>query len=250
VLPLLPLLRFPAPCPLPVSPEQVELPVPVPVPLPVELLPPPTGAAPPDADVTGMVVVVDAVGVVVVVVVGAAGAVVVVVVGAVAPVPPAVGVAEPVPATVSTAVGAEPPLCGDGFAATMALAGGSDAWPAETCDVPVSWLPVPTSPELADPAAAFPPGPASVVVVVVVAPGTTTPLERAESTDCATGPAPKLTPATIDNAAAATAPDAMTRLRPKYSLEAVIAAGRAGPGDSFGRGCPNERDVNTSSKVA
>jgi hypothetical protein len=52
----------------------------------------------------------------------------------------------------------------------------------------------------------------------------------AESTDCAIGPAPILNPATTDSAAAATAPDAMKRLRPKSSLGAVIASGRMGRG--------------------
>ena len=65
-----------------------------------------------------------------------------------------------------------------------------------------------------------------------------------------TGPAPKLTPATTDKAAAAAAPDAMKRLRPKYNLDAVIGPGRTGLGGGSGSGCPNERDVNTSSKVA
>jgi hypothetical protein len=90
-----------------------------------------------------------------------------------------------------------------------------------------------------------------VVVGVDPNPGTTGPLEWAESTDCATGPAPKLTPATTDKAAAAAAPDAMKRLRPKYSFDAAMDAGTTGLGDGdSGRGCPNERDVNTSSKVA
>jgi hypothetical protein len=120
-----------------------------------------------------VVVVVGVVGVVGVVVV----VVVVVVVAVDAPVPPAVGVVEPVPATARTAVGVEPPLWGNGVAATMALADGSDACPVETCDVPVSWFPVPASPELVDPAAAGAPGPEGVVVGVVPAPGTTTPLE-------------------------------------------------------------------------
>ena len=82
-------------------------------------------------------------------------------------------------------------------------------------------------------------------------PATTGPLEWAESTDRATGPAPKLTPATTDKAAAAAAPDAMKRLRPKESLDAANAAeGMVGLGGAGGSGCPNERDVNTSSKVA
>jgi hypothetical protein len=89
-----------------------------------------------------------------------------------------------------------------------------------------------------------------VVVGVDPNPGTTGPLEWAESTDCATGPAPKLTPATTDKAAAAAAPDAMKRLRPKYNLDAVIGPGRTGLGAGSGSGCPNELDVNTSSKVA
>jgi len=42
------------------------------------------------------------------------------------------------------------------------------------------------------------------------------------------GPAPILNPATIDSAAAATAPDAMKRLRPKSILGAAIAPGSSG----------------------
>ena len=52
----------------------------------------------------------------------------------------------------------------------------------------------------------------------------------AESTDCAIGPAPILNPATVDNAAAATAHDAMKRLRPKSSLGAVVTPGVMGRG--------------------
>ena len=58
------------------------------------------------------------------------------------------------------------------------------------------------------------------------------------------------TPATIDSAAAATAPDAMKRLRPKKNLDAVTASGKTGRGGVSGIGCPNERDLKTSSKVA
>jgi hypothetical protein len=50
----------------------------------------------------------------------------------------------------------------------------------------------------------------------------------ADSTDCAMGPAPILNPATTESAAAATAPDAMKRLRPKSSLGPAAAPGVVG----------------------
>jgi hypothetical protein len=59
-----------------------------------------------------------------------------------------------------------------------------------------------------------------------------------------------LTPATIDNAAAAAAPDAMKRLRAKTNLDVVMDSGSTGRGAASGIGCPNERDLKTSSKVA
>jgi hypothetical protein len=59
-----------------------------------------------------------------------------------------------------------------------------------------------------------------------------------------------LNPATIDNAAAATAPDAMKRFRPKKNFDAVTASGKTGRAGTSGMGCPNERDLKTSSKVA
>ena len=65
---------------------------------------PPTGAAPPEADDTGIVVVVVDGGVAVVVV--GVVVVVVVVVDVAVPVPPAAGAGEPVPTTVSVAIGA------------------------------------------------------------------------------------------------------------------------------------------------
>ena len=74
--------------------------------------------------------------------------------------------------------------------------------------------------------------------------------ECAESRDWPTGPAPILNPATIDSAAAATAPDAMKRLRPKKNLGPVTASGATGRGGMSGIGCPNEREPKTSSKVA
>jgi hypothetical protein len=59
-----------------------------------------------------------------------------------------------------------------------------------------------------------------------------------------------LTPAMIDSAAATTAPDAMRRLRTKYSFEAAIAGGTTTSRGASGIGCPKVRDVKTSSKVA
>lgn len=247
-VPVLPVPVEPLPV-LPVFPVVPVLPVFPVVPVP----PPPTGAAPPEAEVTGMlvVVVVDFGGAVVVVVVvvlaGADGVVVVVVVGVVGvPVPPVVGTEAPVPTTVRMAVGAEPPLGGDEVAAAMAL--GSVGVPAtEGLGVPLAWLLVP-APE--DPAGDAAVAPGAVVGVVVPSPGTVGPPDWADRIDWLMGPAPMLNPATIDSAAAATAPDAMNRLRPKYNFDAVIASGRAGRAGVRGSGRPNERDVNTSSKVA
>ena len=59
-----------------------------------------------------------------------------------------------------------------------------------------------------------------------------------------------LNPATIDSAAAATAPDATKRLRTKYGLDAATIPGTMAPAGSSGSGCPKVRDVKTSSKVA
>jgi hypothetical protein len=53
------------------------------------------------------------------------------------------------------------------------------------------------------------------VVVVVPKSGKPGPAERAEITGGVNRPEPMLNPATIDSAAAATAPDAMKRLRAK-----------------------------------
>ena len=84
-----------------------------------------------------------------------------------------------------------------------------------------------------------------VVVLVLEATG-----PCAESTLWAMGPAPMLRPATTDRAAAAAAPEATSRFRTKNSLGATIGGGATAFGGSFGSGCPNERDVKTSSKVA
>jgi hypothetical protein len=59
-----------------------------------------------------------------------------------------------------------------------------------------------------------------------------------------------LSPATTESAAAATAPDAMKRFLTKYSFDAAICCGMAARRGALGSGCPNDRDVNTSSKVA
>jgi hypothetical protein len=84
-------------------------------------------------------------------------------------------------------------------------------------------LPVPAVPPLA-------PAELGTVVVGVVVPsaGAAGLPACAESTDCAMGPAPILNPATIDSAAAATAPDAMKRLRPNSILGAAIVPGSSG----------------------
>jgi hypothetical protein len=199
VVPVLPLPEFPV---VPVPPELPVVPL-----LPVEVVPPPpTGAAPPEADDTGIVVVVVDGGVVVVVVL--VGGVVVVVVDVAVPV--AGGVVDPVPATARMAVGAALARCGDGVLATMALPCAEDELPAETGPVPPDWLTVPIGAVLVGPAG----WPAlGTVVVVLVGCEETGPL--AESTLWAIGPAPILSPATTESAAAATAPDATRRLRTK-----------------------------------
>ena len=90
--------------------------------------------------------------------------------------------------------------------------------------------------------------PALGTVVVVLPDEATGPL--AESTLWAIGPAPMLRPATTDRAAATTAPDATRRLRTKYSFDAVIGSCATACRGALGSGCPKERDVKTSSKVA
>jgi hypothetical protein len=111
-------------------------------------------------------------------------------------------------------------------------------------------LPVPDVPPLVDPTGVPLAGLGTPVVGVFPKSGATGLPECAESRDWPTGPAPILNPATIDSAAAATAPDAMKRFRPKKNLEAVAASGHTGRGGISGIGCPNERDLKTSSKVA
>jgi hypothetical protein len=54
---------------------------------------------------------------------------------------------------------------------------------------------------------------------------------------------------TIDSAAAATAAEAMKRLRTKNALGPATISGTM-PAPVSGSGCPNVRDVKTSSKVA
>jgi hypothetical protein len=111
-------------------------------------------------------------------------------------------------------------------------------------------LPVPAVLVPADPGGIPPAGLGTTVVGVVPKSGAAGLPECAERRDWPTGPAPILNPATIDNAAAATAPDAMKRLRPKKNLDAVTASGKRGRAGVSGIGCPNERDLKTSSKVA
>jgi len=207
VFPVFPV--FPPPPVLPVLPVE---PVPVPVVplLPEPLLPPtPTGAAPPEADETGMVVVVDVGGVVDVGVVGVVVVVVVVVVEVDEAVPPAAGREEPVPTTIRAAAGAEPALCADGLPATTAVAGEDGAVPADVWPVPLDWVSVPTVPVLAEPEGTPALGSGTVVGVLREL-GATGPW--AERTCWPIGPAPILTPAMIDSAAATTAPEAMRRL--------------------------------------
>jgi hypothetical protein len=110
-------------------------------------------------------------------------------------------------------------------------------------------LPVPAGPALAVAAGALPVGLGTPFAGVVPKSGAGGLPECAESRDWPTGPL-MLNPAAIDSAAAATAPDAMKRLRPKKSLDAVTASGKTGRGGVSGIGCPNERDLKTSSKVA
>ena len=111
-------------------------------------------------------------------------------------------------------------------------------------------MPLPAVLVPADPAGVPSAGPGTPVVGVVPKSGEDGVPECAERRDWPTGPAPILNPATIDNAAAATAPDAMKRLRPKKNLDAMTASGKTGRGGVSGIGCPNERDLKTSSKVA
>jgi hypothetical protein len=206
-------------------------------PVPELLLPLPTGAAPPEADETGMdVVVVDGGDVVVVVLVG----VVVVVVVAV-PLPSDAGAEELGPITVSVAGGVI--CCGDALA-TMALPRADEPPSLDTGPAPPDWLTVAMGAVLVG--AAGTPELGTVVGVLVIEP--TGPC--AESTLWAMGPAPMLRPATTDSAAAAAAPEATSRFRTKNSLGATICSGATAVGGSFGSGCPNERDVKTSSKVA
>jgi hypothetical protein len=234
----------PVPPELPLVPDEPEPPPLVPL-LPVDVVPlPPTGAAPPEADDTGIdVVVVD--GGVEVVVVSVGVGVVVVVDIAVPVATTAGGVVGPVPATARMAVGAALARWGDGVLATMALPGAEEVAPAETGPVPPDWLTVPMGAVLVGPAG----WPAlGTVVVVLLGCEETGPL--AESTLWAIGPAPMLTPATTDSAAAATAPDATRRLRTKKSFDAAIGSGATARRGALGSGCPKELDVKTSSKVA
>ena len=114
----------------------------------------------------------------------------------------------------------------------------------DTGPVPPDWLTVPIGAVLAGPAGtpAF-----GTVVAVLLECEETGPL--AERTLWAIGPAPMLRPATTDSAAATTAPDATRRLRTKKSFDAVIGSGATALRGVLGTGCPNERDVKTSSKV-
>jgi hypothetical protein len=89
-----------------------------------------------------------------------------------------------------------------------------------------------------------------VGVGVVPVPATTGGAECEDSADSLIGPAPMLKPATTDIAAAATAPDAMRRLRTKYSRGPATAGGTTAGSGTSGRGCPKVCDVKTSSKVA
>jgi hypothetical protein len=169
-------------------------------------------------DVTGIVVVV--VGPVGVVVVGVVGVVdpvgvvgVVGAVGVVAVVPD--DGAEPVPATVSVAVGVEVPCCGAALAITNT--GVCDPAVPEGA-VPTTWAP--PLPEAPPAAGVVPPaGGAEAVVGGVWRPeceserGALAGLgDWALNTVCAVGPA-TVTPATTDSAAATPANEAMNRLR-------------------------------------
>ena len=184
-----------------------------------------------------VVVVVDGGAVVVVVLIG----VVVVVVVVVVPLPLDAGVEDPVPTTVRVAVGV---ISWGGALATMALVGADEAPSGATGPAPPDWLTVAMGAVLVGPAGAAALG-TVVVVLVFEATG-----PCADSTLWAMGPAPMLRPATTDRPAAAKAPRATGRFRTKNSLGATTGSGATAVGGSFGSGCPNERDVKTSSKVA
>ena len=189
-----------------------------------------------------MVVVVDVdVGTVVVVVV------VVVVVEVDVPVPLAAGAAGPEPATARIAVGVVPPPCGGELLATNPVAAEDGPLATGASTGLGGWVPVPTVTALPAFVGASAAGPAAVVGVVPESDSTG---PRAESTCCAIGPDPILSPATTESAAAATAPDAMKRFRTKYSFDALICCGTPARRGALGSGCPNDRDVKTSSKVA
>jgi hypothetical protein len=252
--PALPLPLFwpvPGAVPLP-FPLPLFWPLPLPVPLPLLLPPlplPPTGAAPPDADETGMeVVVVVEVGVVVVVVVVVVG--VVGVVGVVVLVPPPVGVEEPVPTTVRVAVGVELPR-GDAVLPTAATCDVC-APPDETGEAALGGAPptVPDAPVPADPPAPPAGAPGVLVLGGVVDGALGGPDDCAEISGWCAGPEPRLNPATTDRAAAATDAAATNRLRTKKGMDAVAAAGTTARAGVSEGACPNERDVKTSSKVA
>ncbi len=134
-----------------------------------------------------------------------------------------VGVVGPTGVTVGVALAP----CGDGLLARTAFTGGAGVSPFEACDAPLGLpapgLPTPTKPEGVPPAA----GLGAAVVGVVPKSGRTGPAERAENSGGAIGPEPMLNPATTDRAAAATAPAAMKRLRPK-SLGAATDCRRDG----------------------
>ncbi len=156
-----------------------------------------------------VVVVVD-VGVVVVVVEFVGVVVVVVVVEVLVP---AGGVLEgPVPATASVAVGVEFAPGAGGAPAMNTAAEACPVPPFETSPAPPDCAPAGAAG--ADPVTGSAGRPGTVVVVVLTG-GTTGPDAWAESTDWAMGPAPMLSPATTDRAAAATAPAATRRLRTK-----------------------------------
>ena len=69
-----------------------------------------------------------------------------------------------------------------------------------------------------------------MVVGVVPEPATPESADLAEITG-ASWPEPMLNPATTESAAAATAPDAMKRLRPKYILGAATISGTTARGE-------------------
>jgi hypothetical protein len=191
--------------------------------------------------------------VVVVVVVGAVVVVVVVVgvVGVVVFVPPPLGAEEPVPITVSVAVGVETPCGGDAVLPTAATCA-VGAPPEKTDEAPLGCtpLPMPEAPEPADPP--VPPDEApGVVVLGRVGDGALGgPDDVAEITGWCAGLEPRLNPATIDRAAAATDAAATNRLRTKYGWDATTASGTTARSGASEDACPNERDAKTSSKVA